>query len=112
MIQVVNVRDYPTTYPTPYIYVGRYMPGLFKGHPLANPFKLSRKAADAERVACLEKYRQWVRTVPDWEDRVRELGERCRRLRLPLGCWCAPKLCHATVLAELIEEVLGPEGAA
>lgn len=111
MIQVVNVRNFPFEYPTPYIYVGRAMPGRFAGHPLGNPFKIRKNATDQERIECLEKYRQWVKTVPNWQGLVRSLGERARLCKLPLGCWCAPQLCHAQVLAELIEEVLGPEAA-
>lgn len=98
--RVINVRE---AEPYTYIYVGRYMPGLYRGHPLANPFKLPRKATEADRSACLERYREWLLSLPDWRQQIDALAARVQATGLPLGCWCAPKACHADVLAELID---------
>ena len=105
---VVNVNDYRplTSRPyLPFIYVGRYMPGLFKGHPLGNPFKVGRKAKQSERLACLELYRDWL-LQPEREGMLRALAENVRRTNLPLGCWCKPKECHGDVLAEYVDLIL------
>lgn len=102
--RVVNVRDFPFEYPTPYIYVGRYMPGRFAGHPLANPFKVKRSASVAERVACLDRYREWLRNLPDRDVKLAILARKVVLSGLPLGCWCAPRECHADVLAEELLE--------
>lgn len=105
-VHVVNVRSFPFECPTPYIYVGRYMPGIFAGHQLGNPFKLPKKAKQQDRVECLEKYRSWLLARPDFEEQIEILVRKVVVTGLPLGCWCAPKLCHADVLAELINERL------
>ncbi len=106
--RVVNVRDYPFSddWPQSYIYVGRQMPSRFKGHPLGNPFKLSHKATQAEREACLEKYRAWLEDLPERDALLKELADQVRETGLPLGCWCAPATCHAGVLAELVDRRL------
>lgn len=106
-IRVVNVRDFPFEYPTPYVYVGRYMPGVFRGHPLANPFKLRRKATAADRAECLDKYRAWVLAHPRRDELLAGLLRQVRTTGLPLGCWCHPQPCHADVLAELLTQFEG-----
>jgi hypothetical protein len=102
--KVVNVRDYPFEYPTPYIYVGRPMPSRFSGHRLANPFRIRRNATDTERLECLEKYREWLTALPDRDEQLAILARKLVICGMPLGCWCAPKTCHAEVLAEAILE--------
>lgn len=64
--QVVNVR----THKGPCLYVGRRV-GNRNGHPLANPFKLTRQEVhdDVKRSECLAKYRAWLLALPN----VREL---------------------------------------
>ena len=103
---VVNVRDYPLEYGQPYIYVGRYMPGRFRGHPLGNPFKVPRKATLAQRQECLEKYRAWLAEHPLRDALLEQLANKVRQTGYPLGCWCAPELCHADVLAEEVAKLL------
>jgi uncharacterized protein DUF4326 len=59
----------------------------------ANPF-LRQVAAD--RPGMVARYREWLAEQPDLLRRLRA-GELTGRA---LGCWCAPKACHADVLAE------------
>ena len=75
------------------VYVGRAAPrrGL-KASRFANPFVIGR---DGDRGEVIERYRAWLAERPDLLAEVRGL----RGLRL--ACWCAPKACHADVLAEL-----------
>lgn len=69
------------------IYIGR-------PSPFGNPFVLGK---DGNRKEVIEKYRAWIQTQPDLLAQLHELkGKR-------LGCWCAPKLCHGHVLAELAD---------
>lgn len=59
----------------------------------ANPFV---KEANADREAMVRHYREYLEGRPDLVRRLRD-GE----LRgYALGCWCAPKPCHADVLLE------------
>lgn len=116
MTEVVNVRDFPFEAPTPYLYVGGYTAGLFRGHPLASPFEPPRRAKKAERQRSLDRYRDWLLSEPWHEGVLRRLAERVGRTRLPLGCWCGtssavwrPPLCHAVVLAEHVDLILGKQ---
>jgi len=83
------------------VYVGR---ALHRGgwhlaaSPLANPFRIGRDGNRAEIVAM---FRDYLLSRPDLLALLPEL--RGRRL----GCWCVPLECHATVIAELADELPG-----
>jgi len=85
----------------PRIYVGR-KGRAGRGHPLANPFKLKPNATDRERAECIAKYRDWLLAQPDLAEQLEALRVETRNGERPLACWCAPKACHADVLAELL----------
>lgn len=71
------------------VYVGR--PGKW-----GNPIVLKR---ESEREAVLEEYIEYLNDHPQlMEDARRELKGKV------LGCWCAPRLCHAEVLAQIANE--------
>lgn len=58
-----------------------------------NPYRLIR---ESEREAILVRYREWLNTQPELLEAVyQELRGKV------LGCWCAPKLCHGDILAEI-----------
>jgi hypothetical protein len=67
------------------VYVGR--PSKW-----GNPFTIGR---DGTREEVIEKYRVWIKTQPELLAALPELHDKV------LGCWCDPKPCHATVLADL-----------
>src|ERR1700676_2847348 len=83
-------------------YVGRRMKD-YPGSPLANPYYIGIDGARGEVIA---KYRAWAATWPEWSRasaELRRLVEIHReRGSLTLLCWCAPKPCHADVIAEMI----------
>ncbi|SFS92315.1 DUF4326 domain-containing protein [Saccharopolyspora flava] len=98
---VVNVRkDGPHKHLVPWLvdqdlltYVGHSGPR--HGWPqsdFASPFVSEAKT---DREAMVRHYEQWLDDQPDLVGRLRE-GELAGRA---LGCWCAPKPCHADVLA-------------
>ena len=58
----------------------------------ASPFI---KEAKSDREAMVRHYDQWLDEQPNLLERIRK-GELSGRA---LGCWCAPKPCHADVLA-------------
>lgn len=71
------------------VYIGR--PG-----PFGNPFEIGK---DGNREEVVEKYAEWVLTQPELLAKIRsELKGKV------LGCWCAPKLCHGDIIAELANE--------
>jgi len=67
------------------VYVGR--PSKW-----GNPFPLKR---EEDRDAVLVKYRRWLATQPALIASLHELRGKV------LGCWCAPRRCHADVLLRL-----------
>ncbi len=68
------------------VYIGR--PG-----PWGNPFHIGEHGTREEVV---EQYAEWLLTQPELVAKVKaELKGKV------LGCWCAPKLCHGDILAEI-----------
>ena len=94
-INVVNKRD---ALPNDYDYVGR--PSV-----LGNPFVIGH---DGDRAEVVAKYRRWL-WIQMREDgpvlhEIDRLAEKFIKQRgLTLVCWCAPKACHADVIASAIE---------
>lgn len=71
------------------VYIGR--PG-----PWGNPIRLM---SEADREAVLWAYIEWLNQQPELQARARlELRGKV------LGCWCAPRLCHGHVLAQVANE--------
>lgn len=96
---VVNVRKSgPHQHLVPWLeseglmtYVGHSGPRhAWPGSDFASPFV---KEAKSDREAMVRHYEQWLDERPEL---LRRLGELKGR---GLGCWCAPKTCHADVLA-------------
>ena len=81
------------------VYIGRAVPkaGL-EASKWGNPIVLTDDS-DEERKRVIVEYRAWILEQPELMGALSEL----RGLRL--GCWCAPKLCHGDVLAELADQV-------
>ena len=60
-----------------------------------NPFTMHD---ESERDYVCDKYLEWLRLQRKLD--FRELYNAKR-----LGCWCAPKRCHADILKQIIEEM-------
>ena len=71
------------------VYIGR--PG-----PWGNPFSIGEHGTREEVV---EKYAEWLLEQPELVAKARE-----ELKGKVLGCWCAPKLCHGDILAEVANE--------
>lgn len=82
MPKVVHCRRTPEAY----VYVGR--PSIF-----GNPFPLNR---ESERDTCIEQFTLYfehrLATDPEFLKQVLALAGQ------DLGCWCAPRRCHADVI--------------
>ncbi|QRK93398.1 DUF4326 domain-containing protein [Saccharopolyspora erythraea] len=98
---VVNVRKTgPHKHLVPWLlseglltYVGHSGPRhSWPASDFASPFV---KEAKTDREAMVRHYEKWLDEQPGLLRRIRE-GELTGRA---LGCWCAPKACHADVLA-------------
>ncbi|WP_448377652.1 DUF4326 domain-containing protein [Fervidobacterium sp.] len=87
------------------VYVGR--PSIF-----GNPFPIQEGRTREEAVRLYREYLR-VKLAEGGElakavDRLVEAAK--RHGRLPLVCWCAPQLCHAEVIAEVVAARLEKQG--
>lgn len=88
------------------VYVGRRSKGLYgqgiegADGRFGNPFSLRGKMSRDVVVDAYERYaRDRLERDADWRDQVKDLHGR------RLFCWCAPKRCHAEVLAKIAAEL-------
>lgn len=84
------------------VYIGRAMSRggwRLKGSKWANPYKidLPGKKRDGTREEVIARYRVYLLGNPELRAALPELRGKV------LGCWCLPKACHGTVLAELAD---------
>ncbi|MBV2357240.1 DUF4326 domain-containing protein [Streptomyces sp. J2-1] len=75
-------------------------------HPLSNPFAYDtpRRKRDGTRAEVMAMYRARLLERPDLLDQLPALRDKT------LACWCAPELCHADILAELVESTTKDTG--
>lgn len=100
-----------TKHAGPCVYVGRANARKqLQGHPLCNTEPLPPRASDAERAANIARYRERLLARPDLAEQLEALRTATRNGELPLACWCAPKRCHADVLAELLASAEKEQG--
>jgi hypothetical protein len=94
---------------------GQGLGGVYVGRPtpLGNPFRLEREDQRNEVVA---RYATWLEQELHRGNRevARALEELYRRLKrqgaLTLLCFCAPRRCHAEVIAEKLRLMAEAEG--
>lgn len=68
-----------------------------RGTRWGNPFIVGEDGDRKKVVALYRRYAIWrLEEQPDWLDSLLD--------KTALACWCAPNVCHAEVLADLIEE--------
>lgn len=83
--------------------------GTYVGRPtaLGNPYSTFQG-----RMSAIQQYRKWLQEKLKAEDRTvctameRLRQEALRERSLKLVCWCAPKPCHAEVIAEELAKAL------
>ena len=94
---------------------GQGLGGVYVGRPtpLGNPFRLEREDQREEVVA---RYATWLEQELHRGNRevARTLEELYRKLKrqgvLTLLCFCAPRRCHAEVIAEKLRLMAEAEG--
>lgn len=74
------------------VYVGRWNPKVPHHSIWHNPFK------DGTREENIAMFKEYLQSRSDLLAKLPELKGRL------LACWCAPKDCHADVLAELANQ--------
>jgi hypothetical protein len=78
------------------IYIGR--PSIW-GNPFSHKDGTLAEFKVATREEAVAKYEGWIRNQPHLIKLLPRLKGKI------LGCWCAPLLCHGSVLTKLIEEL-------
>jgi Domain of unknown function (DUF4326) len=71
---------------------------VYVGRPSVWGNRVSEVRREGERDKAIEQYREWL-YAPE-QAAFREAVQKHLRGQV-LGCWCAPKPCHADLLAEL-----------
>lgn len=93
MTTVRNIRDgsYDPDNPE-HVYVGRYNRRYrLKQHPLHNPYEMR---TEREREPVLRSYEDHLGGRHDLQEIARGLRGKT------LYCWCAPRRCHAEIIAK------------
>ena len=90
-------------------YIGRAMPGLH-GSPLANRFKVRPHGPFTREESVQNLYRTWLwkemQTKGAAYQELLRLSRLAREKELILSCWCAPQLCHGTIIKNAIEYLI------
>lgn len=89
--------------PAPWIYVGRKVHGHPGESPLANPYRPHGAGFDGEALThdgALELYRRWLWQKIRTNDPRVMLALRSITDETALVCSCAPRPCHADVVAK------------
>ena len=108
LIYIVNCKVPISEWPSSdWHYVGRKLARspIYMGSNLANPFH----QAEHGREEAIELYRRWLwdRVKAEYGPVTRELKDileySLSRKGISLGCWCAPRPCHAEVIKRCVE---------
>ncbi len=88
-------------------YIGRPMSGL-AGSSLGNQYKIQPYGPHTREESVHHLYRKWIwkemqdQKSPAYRELIR-LAELAEKDELVLSCWCAPQLCHGTIIKNAIE---------
>ena len=91
-------------------YIGRTMSQL-AGSPLGNPYKIPPHGPHTREESVQHLYRKWIwkemqdPMSPAYRELIR-LAELAGKEELVLSCWCAPELCHGTIIKNAIQFLL------
>ncbi len=100
MINIVNKRYWNGENNELTVYVGR-------PSPLGNPYIMRD---ENQRGLVIAMYETWLRKqllqdTPQKKEMQRLVDLYVKWHTLTLVCWCAPKRCHAEVIAKIVEEI-------
>lgn len=82
-----------------------------KGSPLGNPFVLLDAKDDITRNEVCDLYEQWfleqLRTNKLFLKELKRLYKLAQTQDIVLGCFCAPRRCHADTIKAFLDKSLG-----
>ena len=101
MIRIVNLRNYKATANETLIRVDR-------STVVGNPFPMH---AETQRNEVCDKYEAYFNNIiahpednKEFMDYLRNIYRVAKQTDVALGCWCAPKRCHAETIKAFIEK--------
>ena len=100
MVRVVNLQDYELKDNEVLIKVDR-------STPVGNPFYMRNEGMRDEVCGKYEAYfYKKVKEAGAFRDYVAHIYRTALKNDVALGCWCAPKRCHADTIAAFINQFL------
>jgi hypothetical protein len=74
---------------------------------LGNPFVIG---TDGNRTEVIELYKQWfddkMLNDKEFKERFYQLAKKYHQYEIiQLACWCYPKMCHASIIKQALEEI-------
>jgi hypothetical protein len=103
MIRIVNLRNYRPV-------EGEVLIKVDRTSPVGNPFYMSD---ESRRDEVCDKYEAYfnnpARHTSLFRYYLNDIIGTARNHNVALGCWCAPKRCHAETIKAYVEKVLKGE---
>ena len=100
MVRVVNLRQYK-------LKDGEVLIKVDRSTPVGNPFYMHNEGM---RDEVCDKYKVYfykrVKEAGAFRDYVAHIYRTALKQDVALGCWCAPKRCHADTIAAFINQFL------
>lgn len=99
-IRIVNLRTYK---PIP----NEILIKVDRSTPVGNPFPLGREAdRDAVCDMYIDHFNERIKHNSRFVDYIYHIVSTARTTNIALGCWCAPKRCHAETIKSYVENIL------
>ena len=100
MVRVVNLMQYK-------LKDGEVLIKVDRSSPVGNPFYMRNEGMRDEVCDKYEAYfYKKVKEAGAFRDYVAYIYRTALKQDVALGCWCAPKRCHANVIATFINQFL------
>lgn len=98
-IRIVNLRSYHPV-------MGEVLFKVDRSSPVGNPFYMKD---ESHRDEVCDKYETYfnaqIKMNPAFRHYIADIAGTAKSKNIALGCWCAPKRCHAETIKKFIEEV-------
>lgn len=101
-IKIVNLRNY-----VPKQHLNEVLIRVERSTVVGNPFYMHNES-ERNEVCNLYKiyFDEQMRTRKSFKEYIDSIVEISRTHNIALGCWCAPKRCHAETIMQYIKEVI------
>lgn len=101
MIRIVNLRNVQ-------LHAGEKLIKVDRSTPVGNPFPMHNQS-EAERNRVCDEYAVYFKqkvtekTDTQFMEYLRDIYRAAKKQDIALGCWCAPKRCHAETIKAFLD---------